>query len=101
MHPADAAAQVARESPLVGDFPRTGIIAADQKIKQRWLRAGWPSAQVTITVTHPESVDASGWHRPARTQEQPATIFPESWARRFAALTGRKLSEVVKGRYTS
>lgn len=90
----DAAAQVAAEAPAQDGqwaWPRQSLIGYAR-------RSGWPLEAYTITVTQPDTVDPrTGWHRPERVQDVPATCVPRTWLRRFAELTGRTWSDVCRG----
>ena len=74
----------------MGDFPRRGLMP--DGLRRCIRQAGWPTATVTVSVTQLASVDAAGWHRPERVQQQEVVIVPEQWLRRFAELVGRRLA---------
>lgn len=94
------AAQVLAESPPLDDFPTRGLRPKRGGTSRIVRAAGWPHQLVPAEITQPESVDGSGWHRPARTQTVDILIVPGPWLRRYAELLGVRLGEVCDGKYS-
>lgn len=99
----EAIAQVAAESPPLGAFPREGLRPSRDRCGRGAIlaAAGWPMVKVPVGISHGESIDSKGWHRPQREDEQIISIVPAAWLVRFAELMGKPLAQVCDGKYES
>lgn len=91
------AATAAARLPVPPADDRSQWCHADADVRRYARKYGWPTLTVTARVEHLESVDPTGWHRPARTQEVDIVMLPASWVRRVAELMEREYESLLQG----
>ena len=95
-----AAAQVAAESPPLGDFPEHAV-KPSKNCRRHVRAAGWPAEIVTVGHRHAEWTDAAGSTRPAGVQQVAIAIVPEAWLLRLIELTSATFDFLCDGRYSA